>query len=223
MWLLLFYVRRYSLVALTHCGVTPPSGGSSAVTSPGIIQCLRFIVKNEGPRALFKGLVPNLIGVAPSRAIYFCTYAETKSFFNTVLPPDSPLVHMCSAMCAGKIKLLFSSWFFAVLAVLTFKIYLGQCQLFLTKRFITFSTNGRCETFRDERQLRAGYLENCPVVILTSIEGGEGAIPLPILEKGGKSEKWLNPLFCQVLLENVQNCAPLLLLANLRIQRIYLI
>ncbi|KAJ8679542.1 hypothetical protein QAD02_015329 [Eretmocerus hayati] len=95
--------RRYSLVTLTHSAVTPPSGGRphNVPVPPGIVQCLRYIVENEGPKALFKGLVPNLIGVAPSRAIYFCTYSQTKSFFNTCLPPDSPLVHMCSASCAG--------------------------------------------------------------------------------------------------------------------------
>ncbi|XP_058806151.1 mitochondrial carrier protein Rim2 [Phymastichus coffea] len=94
--------RRYSLVTLSHCAVSPPPGGRPHnVTQPGILQCLRYIVEHEGPRALFKGLVPNIVGVAPSRAIYFCTYSQTKNFFNTCLPPDSPLVHMCSASCAG--------------------------------------------------------------------------------------------------------------------------
>ncbi|XP_001602784.1 mitochondrial carrier protein Rim2 isoform X2 [Nasonia vitripennis] len=95
--------RRYSLVTLSHCAVSPPPGGRPhhMPMPPGIMQCLRHIVEHEGPKALFKGLVPNIIGVAPSRAIYFCTYSQTKNFFNTCLPPDSPLVHMCSASCAG--------------------------------------------------------------------------------------------------------------------------
>jgi hypothetical protein len=62
----------------------------------------RHIVENEGPRALFKGLGPNLVGVAPSRAIYFCAYSQTKSFFNSVLSPDTAIVHVCSASCAGQ-------------------------------------------------------------------------------------------------------------------------
>jgi len=33
----------------------------------GIYLYYRFIVKNEGYRALFKGLGPNLLGVAPYR------------------------------------------------------------------------------------------------------------------------------------------------------------
>lgn len=61
----------------------------------------RHIVKHEGPKALFKGLGPNLVGVAPSRAIYFCAYSQAKSFFNSVLNPDTAIVHILSASCAG--------------------------------------------------------------------------------------------------------------------------
>lgn len=65
----------------------------------------RYIIENEGPRALFKGLGPNLVGVMPSRAIYFCSYQNAKGFFNSVLNPDSALVHVCSAFCAGRMTL----------------------------------------------------------------------------------------------------------------------
>ncbi|KAK0094186.1 hypothetical protein PV326_011620 [Microctonus aethiopoides] len=110
---------RYAIVALSHCGetsspssTTPPSLRSSSTppsphpagprhNPPGLIHCLKYIVKYEGIRALFKGLGPNLVGVAPSRAIYFCTYSQSKGFFNSFLPSDSPLVHVCSASCAG--------------------------------------------------------------------------------------------------------------------------
>lgn len=67
-------------------------------------HCLgfRYIVNHEGPKALFRGLVPNLIGVAPSRAIYFCAYSQSKKFWNNILPPDTALVHVFSAACAGR-------------------------------------------------------------------------------------------------------------------------
>jgi len=68
----------------------------------------RHIVKTEGPKALFKGLVPNIVGVAPSRAIYFGAYAQSKKFFNTVLNPDTPIVHVLSASFAG--NNLFCFW-----------------------------------------------------------------------------------------------------------------
>lgn len=67
----------------------------------GLVDCLRQIVKHEGQRGLFKGLGPNLVGVAPSRAIYFCTYANVKAALNETIPPDTPLVHILSAMSAG--------------------------------------------------------------------------------------------------------------------------
>ncbi|KAK9507569.1 hypothetical protein O3M35_007396 [Rhynocoris fuscipes] len=75
--------------------------GMPQTKSIGILQCLRLIIQHEGPGALFRGLGPNLIGVAPSRAIYFCAYSQAKSFFNSILKPDTALVHLLSASCAG--------------------------------------------------------------------------------------------------------------------------
>ncbi|KAJ8929544.1 hypothetical protein NQ314_017762 [Rhamnusium bicolor] len=95
----LWTTSRYSrpqVVALS--GYTSPP---SQIQSPSIVQCLKHIIQHEGPMALFKGLGPNLIGVAPSRAVYFCTYSQAKLFCNSFLPPDSPIVHVCSASCAG--------------------------------------------------------------------------------------------------------------------------
>ncbi|CAH1154470.1 unnamed protein product [Phaedon cochleariae] len=85
---------RPQVVALSGCTSVPGQ-------SLSIVQCLRHIVRHEGPMALFKGLGPNLVGVAPSRAVYFCTYSQAKLFWNGLLPPDSPVVHVCSASCAG--------------------------------------------------------------------------------------------------------------------------
>ncbi|XP_018577340.1 mitochondrial carrier protein Rim2 isoform X2 [Anoplophora glabripennis] len=76
---------------------SPPS----QIQTLSIVQCLRHIIQHEGPMALFKGLGPNLVGVAPSRAVYFCTYSQAKVFWNSFLPADSPIVHVCSASCAG--------------------------------------------------------------------------------------------------------------------------
>uniref|UniRef100_A0A0K8U0I4 Solute carrier family 25 member 33 n=1 Tax=Bactrocera latifrons TaxID=174628 RepID=A0A0K8U0I4_BACLA len=68
------------IMAISHCGIS-----STSTKSMSIMQCLRYIVQNEGPRALFKGLGPNLVGVAPSRAVYFCTYSQTKNFLNNLI------------------------------------------------------------------------------------------------------------------------------------------
>ncbi|XP_052867568.1 mitochondrial carrier protein Rim2 [Anopheles cruzii] len=89
--------RRPSILAIPQCGL------STSVQSISIWQCLKHIVQTEGSRALFKGLGPNIVGVAPSRAIYFCAYSKTKNALNTVgiIPANSPLVHILSATCAG--------------------------------------------------------------------------------------------------------------------------
>jgi hypothetical protein len=64
----------------------------------------RHIWVHEGPRGLFRGLGPNLVGVAPSRAIYFWSYSTTKKGLNRRLPKsnrDTPFVHVVSAASAG--------------------------------------------------------------------------------------------------------------------------
>ena len=87
--------------ATTSNGSSVNSPALRSHSSISLIGCLRYIVKNEGPGALWKGLGPNLVGVAPSRAIYFCAYAQTKKFCNSVMKPETPMVHICSAACAG--------------------------------------------------------------------------------------------------------------------------
>uniref|UniRef100_U5EZV9 Putative mitochondrial transport n=1 Tax=Corethrella appendiculata TaxID=1370023 RepID=U5EZV9_9DIPT len=89
--------HRPQVLAISHCGI------SSAANTLSIWQCLKHIVQTEGSRALFKGLGPNLVGVAPSRAIYFCAYSHAKQTLNAIgiLPRDSTYVHILSASCAG--------------------------------------------------------------------------------------------------------------------------
>lgn len=69
----------------------------------GMIRCFNSVITNEGWRALFKGLGPNLIGNAPSRAIYFSTYSTVKTILNDQFLnyPEHPLIHMTSAASAG--------------------------------------------------------------------------------------------------------------------------
>ncbi|XP_033029497.1 solute carrier family 25 member 36-A-like [Lacerta agilis] len=81
-------------------------GVNGALIRPGLpsigaLQLLRTILEKEGIRSLFRGLGPNLVGVAPSRAIYFAAYSGAKEKLNTVFAPESKKVHMLSAACAG--------------------------------------------------------------------------------------------------------------------------
>lgn len=86
-------------------------------------QIIRNIYVDEGPRALFKGLGPTLVGVVPARSINFSTYAHSKSvlarwFPHASVPDDvaatalsegrvgnlaeaSPYVHLGAAAIAG--------------------------------------------------------------------------------------------------------------------------
>ncbi|XP_041981882.1 mitochondrial carrier protein Rim2 isoform X2 [Aricia agestis] len=89
------------------------AGQARAAPRMSLIQCIRHIVKNEGARALFKGLGPNIVGVAPSRAIYFCTYSQAKAILNQRLPPDTPIVHLSAASAAGFVSCTMTNpiWF----------------------------------------------------------------------------------------------------------------
>ncbi|XP_077105753.1 solute carrier family 25 member 33 [Ranitomeya variabilis] len=91
------YYSQVQLGTLSGGGVVRPSTS----VSPSVLQVLKSILEKEGPKSLFRGLGPNLIGVAPSRAVYFASYSKAKEQFNAVFVPNSNLVHMCSAGCAA--------------------------------------------------------------------------------------------------------------------------
>jgi len=68
---------------------------------PRFVYALTVIIEKEGIRGLWRGLGPNLVGVFPSRAIYFGTYNTTKAQLLSRGYADSSLVHLLSAMAAG--------------------------------------------------------------------------------------------------------------------------
>uniref|UniRef100_A0A915IER6 Mitochondrial carrier protein n=1 Tax=Romanomermis culicivorax TaxID=13658 RepID=A0A915IER6_ROMCU len=72
-----------------------------------LLRHLKYIVENEGFWSLWRGLGPTLVGVAPSRAIYFCAYSNAKNRLNQVFVPETPAVHVCSATFAGKFLVYF--------------------------------------------------------------------------------------------------------------------
>ncbi|KAI5637565.1 mitochondrial carrier protein domain-containing protein [Phthorimaea operculella] len=89
------------------------AGHARPVSRMSLIQCIRHIVQTEGTKALFKGLGPNIVGVAPSRAIYFCTYSQAKAILNQNIPPDTPIVHLSAASAAGFVSCTMTNpiWF----------------------------------------------------------------------------------------------------------------
>ncbi|KAF9976620.1 hypothetical protein BGZ73_008158 [Actinomortierella ambigua] len=63
---------------------------------------LGHIYTKEGPRALYKGLGPNLVGVIPARAINFATYGNGKKLFTELNHgKETTMVHLSSAATAG--------------------------------------------------------------------------------------------------------------------------
>ncbi|KAK0553957.1 Pyrimidine nucleotide transporter, mitochondrial [Tilletia horrida] len=66
-------------------------------------QLIRQIAVIEGPRALFKGLGPTLVGVIPARSINFYTYGNGKTWLadNFNSGKETPIVHLSAAAIAG--------------------------------------------------------------------------------------------------------------------------
>jgi len=68
-----------------------------------VTHFIRDIARDESPRALFKGLVPTLVGVIPARSINFFTYGNGKQIianrFNN--GQENSYVHLCAAAIAG--------------------------------------------------------------------------------------------------------------------------
>ena len=57
-----------------------------------------------GSKAFYKGLRPALIGIIPSKAIYFLSYSKYKEVFNIICRvPNGDQVHLLSAVSAGKL------------------------------------------------------------------------------------------------------------------------
>ncbi|SPQ19764.1 ea803482-eb6c-45fc-8250-3dbb246358ca [Thermothielavioides terrestris] len=67
------------------------------------VSILGSVYRQEGPRALFKGLGPNLVGVIPARSINFFTYGNGKRIIGEYLNDgkDSAWVHLSAAALAG--------------------------------------------------------------------------------------------------------------------------
>lgn len=65
------------------------------------IQICRQIMKNDGPLGFLKGIGPTLVGIIPTRAIYFWAYSTSKAVLAGPMGENSPLNHLLSAFAAG--------------------------------------------------------------------------------------------------------------------------
>eukprot|EP01041_Mallomonas_annulata_P007689 gene7689-15738_t len=64
------------------------------------IQICNQIMQMDGFLGFFKGIGPTLIGIVPTRAIYFWAYSTSKGLLKGTFG-DSPLNHLASAFAAG--------------------------------------------------------------------------------------------------------------------------
>jgi hypothetical protein len=64
------------------------------------IKVFKQIIDTNGPKGFYRGLKPMLIGIIPTRGIYFWAYSTSK---HTLQPKigNSPLNHLLSAFFAG--------------------------------------------------------------------------------------------------------------------------
>ncbi|KAK7811093.1 hypothetical protein U0070_016033 [Myodes glareolus] len=92
------YYPQVHLGTISGAGMMRPTS-----VTPGLLQVLKSILEKEGPKSLFRGLGPNLVGVAPSRAVYFACYSKAKEQFNGIFVPNSNTVHIFSAGSAAPI------------------------------------------------------------------------------------------------------------------------
>ncbi|KAK4153720.1 mitochondrial carrier protein RIM2 [Chaetomidium leptoderma] len=92
-------------VAASRAAMTAPMNPlrTAAFHFNETVAILGAVYRQEGPRALFKGLGPNLVGVIPARSINFFAYGNGKRLIGEYLNngKDSPWVHLSAAAMAG--------------------------------------------------------------------------------------------------------------------------
>ncbi|XP_065058283.1 solute carrier family 25 member 36-like [Rhopilema esculentum] len=68
-----------------------------------LFSYMRYMVRTEGTSSLFRGLLPNALGVAPAKSVYFLVYSKVKSTLNesAYFESESRPVFTLAAVCAG--------------------------------------------------------------------------------------------------------------------------
>lgn len=58
----------------------------------GLLDAVRVIITQEGFRGLYKGIIPNLLKVAPSMASSWLSYEVSRDFLLSLKPDETPLL-----------------------------------------------------------------------------------------------------------------------------------
>ncbi|SCU94578.1 LAME_0F08020g1_1 [Lachancea meyersii CBS 8951] len=75
----------------------------------GIVGTLTTIVRDEGVRGLYKGLVPIIMGYFPTWMIYFTVYEKSKKRYPQLFPSSDFLSHSLSALTAGSVSTILTN------------------------------------------------------------------------------------------------------------------
>lgn len=98
-----FYQAQVQASRAAHAAVplNPVRAAANHFKETG--QILAAVYRQEGPRALFKGLGPNLVGVVPARSINFFTYGNGKRLIADYMNggEEAPWVHLAAGTLAG--------------------------------------------------------------------------------------------------------------------------
>ncbi|KAL7061654.1 hypothetical protein AAHC03_0727 [Spirometra sp. Aus1] len=73
------------------------------------LDCFQKVLSLEGFRGLYRGLAPQLVGVAPEKAIKLTVNDFLNDFFRTPNGEISPLAEIISGGCAGGCQVLFTN------------------------------------------------------------------------------------------------------------------
>nr|XP_009669766.1 PREDICTED: solute carrier family 25 member 33 isoform X2 [Struthio camelus australis] len=77
------YYPHVQLGTISGEGMVRPTS-----VSPGLFRVLKSILEKEGPRSLFRGLGPNLVGVAPSsNIVHVCSAGSAAFITNSLMNP----------------------------------------------------------------------------------------------------------------------------------------
>jgi solute carrier family 25 (mitochondrial phosphate transporter), member 23/24/25/41 len=75
----------------------------SYACTAGITHAVTTIVKTEGPLALYKGLAPTLLGIAPYAALNFALYDLAKKYAYSGNKPQNPIANLAVGGLTGTI------------------------------------------------------------------------------------------------------------------------
>ena len=92
----------------------------------GVVGTMRTIVRDEGVRGLYKGLVPIVLGYFPTWTIYFSVYERSKPLYSAWLPQWDFAANSCSAITAGAASTILTNPIWVVKTRLMLQSNMGE-------------------------------------------------------------------------------------------------